>query len=143
MESYKSEGRASRAHRCPSSPMRLLRFAFVFVIAGLSLSAARGVLNANARETSSPHPDDSVSAFLGRWDLTLKAPDREYPSWLELSQEHGQLKAQMVGNDSIKIRGSQSIPFKQRDHLLILRGIELPVGLKLCQTSFGVTNLFC
>ena len=97
MESYKSEGRASRAHRCPSSPMRLLRFAFVFVIAGLSLSAARGVLNANARETSSPHPDDSVSAFLGRWDLTLKAPDREYPSWLELSQEHGQLKAQMVG----------------------------------------------
>ena len=98
MESYKSEGRASRAHRCHSSPMRLLRFAFVFVIAGLSLSAARGVLNANARETSSPHPDDSVSAFLGRWDLTLKAPDREYPSWLELSQEHGQLKAQMVGH---------------------------------------------
>jgi len=39
----------------------------------------------------------SVKAFLGRWDLTLKAPDREYPSWLELSEENGQLKAQMVG----------------------------------------------
>ena len=35
--------------------------------------------------------------FLGRWDLTLKAPDHDYPSWLELEQEGGQLKAQMVG----------------------------------------------
>jgi Domain of Unknown Function (DUF1080) len=35
--------------------------------------------------------------FLGRWDLTLKAPDHDYPSWLELEQENGQLKAQMVG----------------------------------------------
>jgi len=29
--------------------------------------------------------------------LTLKAPDREYPSWLELREESGVLKAQMVG----------------------------------------------
>ena len=40
---------------------------------------------------------ESTSAFLGRWDLTLKAPDREYPSWLELREEGGQLKAEMVG----------------------------------------------
>jgi Domain of Unknown Function (DUF1080) len=40
---------------------------------------------------------ESVGMFLGRWDLTLKAPDREYPSWLELSEEGGQLRAQMVG----------------------------------------------
>ena len=38
----------------------------------------------------------SVGPLLGRWDLTLKAPDREYPSWLELSREGGQLKAQFV-----------------------------------------------
>jgi hypothetical protein len=38
----------------------------------------------------------SVEALLGRWDLTLKAPDREYPSWLELRQEGGQLKADLV-----------------------------------------------
>jgi hypothetical protein len=38
----------------------------------------------------------SVGPLLGRWDLTLKAPDREYPSWLELSGEGGQLKAQFV-----------------------------------------------
>jgi hypothetical protein len=38
----------------------------------------------------------SIQAFLGRWDLTLKSPLREYPSWLEITQEHGQLKARMV-----------------------------------------------
>jgi hypothetical protein len=35
--------------------------------------------------------------FLGRWDLTLTAPDGEHPSWLELQEQDGQLKAQMVG----------------------------------------------
>lgn len=39
----------------------------------------------------------SAKAFLGRWDLTLKAPNREYPSWLELREENGQLKAEIVG----------------------------------------------
>jgi len=39
---------------------------------------------------------DNLAAFLGRWDLTLKAPDREYPSWLELRSDSGQLKAQFV-----------------------------------------------
>jgi hypothetical protein len=38
----------------------------------------------------------NAAAFLGRWDLTLKAPDREYPSWLELTQEKGELKAEMT-----------------------------------------------
>ncbi|HYK35098.1 DUF1080 domain-containing protein [Alloacidobacterium sp.] len=39
----------------------------------------------------------NAKPFLGRWDLTLKAPDHEYPSWLEVSEENGQLKARMVG----------------------------------------------
>ena len=38
----------------------------------------------------------SVQPFLGRWDLILKTPLREYPSWLEITQEGGQLKARMV-----------------------------------------------
>jgi len=38
----------------------------------------------------------SIQSFLGRWDLTLKTPLREYPSWLEITQENGQLKARMV-----------------------------------------------
>jgi Domain of Unknown Function (DUF1080) len=41
--------------------------------------------------------DSAVKPFLGRWDLTLKAPDREYPSWLDIQQKDGKLTAQMVG----------------------------------------------
>jgi hypothetical protein len=57
---------------------------------------ALGVL---AGQAYSKDGDTAASAkrFLGRWDLTLKAPDREYPSWLEVSEEGGRLKAQMVG----------------------------------------------
>jgi len=39
----------------------------------------------------------SVQSFLGRWDLTLKTPLRDYPSWLEITKENGQLKARFVG----------------------------------------------
>lgn len=39
----------------------------------------------------------SAEPFLGRWDLTLKAPDHDNPSWLEIRRENGQLSAQMVG----------------------------------------------
>jgi len=39
----------------------------------------------------------SVQSFLGRWDLTLKTPLRDYPSWLEITQENAQLRARMVG----------------------------------------------
>src|SRR4029077_10071852 len=46
---------------------------------------------------NSQGPLDSAKPFLGRWDLTLKTPDREYPSWLEITQEEEQLKARMVG----------------------------------------------
>jgi len=66
-------------------------------IAILSLGAAAHSIIARPANTSSAIPDNSETALLGRWDLTLKAPDREYPSWLELTRENGQLKAQMVG----------------------------------------------
>jgi hypothetical protein len=39
----------------------------------------------------------AAQPFLGRWDLTLKTPTRPYPSWLELYEQQGQLKANMVG----------------------------------------------
>ena len=48
------------------------------------------------KSSASAHADP-IEPFLGRWDLTLKASDREYPSWLEISRENGQLSAQMVG----------------------------------------------
>ena len=34
--------------------------------------------------------------FLGRWDLTVTG-DKEYPSWLELSEKDGKLTADFVG----------------------------------------------
>lgn len=62
------------------------------------LVAARIHSHAGKFEIVSGLPSaETVQAYLGRWDLTLKGPDREYPSWLELRSENGQLKAQMVG----------------------------------------------
>src|SRR5271163_4311402 len=29
----------------------------------------------------------SVNPFLGRWDITLKSPDHEYPSWIEITEK--------------------------------------------------------
>lgn len=71
--------------------MRALRFAAIFcgLLVGACLSP--GV----AQPASYPAP--SESAFLGRWDLTLHAPDHEYPSWIEVKKEGPALKAQFVG----------------------------------------------
>ncbi|HTE90939.1 MAG TPA: DUF1080 domain-containing protein [Terriglobales bacterium] len=51
---------------------------------------------AYSQKASSSSDAASVESFVGRWDLTLKAPDHEYPSWLEIRQEGGQLTARMV-----------------------------------------------
>jgi len=67
----------------------------VFVLVILVV-AAKAYSQAGKSEKSSPS-NSSVQAFLGRWDLTLRAPGREYPSWLELREDAGQLKAEMVG----------------------------------------------
>ncbi len=77
--------------------MKLQRSTALLIVAALSLSAAACSRKADTNKTTPANPPVSAAAFLGRWDLTLKAPDREYPSWLEVSQVNGQLKAQMVG----------------------------------------------
>jgi len=71
--------------------MKIHRIAFLAVI--LWAVAAH---SQNGKSTGSSS-SDAAKPFLGRWDLTLKAADREYPSWLELRLENGQLKAEMVG----------------------------------------------
>ncbi len=38
----------------------------------------------------------SDDAFLGRWDLTLTAPERDYPSWLEITKDGGQFHARFT-----------------------------------------------
>lgn len=70
---------------------------FATTLATLSVSAwayARGQALHKAR---SSRAGESATALVGRWDLTLKAHDREYPSWLELRQENGRLIAEFVG----------------------------------------------
>jgi hypothetical protein len=66
---------------------------FACTIAVLSLYAWANLARTSANSATA----QSTQAFLGRWDLTLKAPNHEYPSWLELREEGGQLQAQMVG----------------------------------------------
>jgi hypothetical protein len=76
--------------------MKLRRIVFMLFVASLFSPAIAysqgGASGKNSSQTSGP----SVEAFLGRWDLRLKAPEREYPSWLELRMEGGQLKAVLV-----------------------------------------------
>ncbi|MFI5092823.1 MAG: DUF1080 domain-containing protein [Candidatus Acidiferrales bacterium] len=73
--------------------MKISRILFLLVTVGLWSS----VTYSQGEKSKSGPSSESTKAFLGRWDLTLKAPDRDYPSWLELSEENGQLKAEMVG----------------------------------------------
>jgi hypothetical protein len=40
---------------------------------------------------------DLVGPFSGRWDLTLKGTPRNLPSWIEVSEDQGQLKVVLVG----------------------------------------------
>jgi Domain of Unknown Function (DUF1080) len=53
-------------------------------------------LRTYSQQTKPADATASVQVFLGRWDLTLKTPLRESPSWLEITQENGQLRARMV-----------------------------------------------
>ena len=53
-----------------------------------------------SRAEAKKHKGDGqagAQAFLGRWDLTITAPDREWPSWIEIAENGGQVSAQFVG----------------------------------------------
>lgn len=41
--------------------------------------------------------DASARAFVGRWDLTLKAPDGEHPSWIQITEKDGKPSALFTG----------------------------------------------
>jgi len=40
---------------------------------------------------------DSIKPFVGRWDISIKSPKGELPSWIEVSDEQGRPKVVMVG----------------------------------------------
>jgi hypothetical protein len=77
--------------------MKFQRIVFVTAAIFLSLFAVQDLFAAKLGKDFTAATDDFAAPFLGRWDLTLKTADHEYPSWLELSEKNGQLKGQMVG----------------------------------------------
>jgi Domain of Unknown Function (DUF1080) len=51
----------------------------------------------DARMAMAATSSGDVRPFLGRWDVTLKTPEREYGSWLEVFRDSGKLEVRMVG----------------------------------------------
>lgn len=76
--------------------MKMRHVVFALAIATMSV-CAWAYARARGLENGAGAAGESAKAFLGRWDLTLKNGDHEYPSWLELNQEKGRLVAQFVG----------------------------------------------
>ena len=73
--------------------MRPLRIALLLLVLPLSLFCWFGSEQASGK---TPSDASKTNKFVGRWDLTLKTPTREYPSWIEIREEDGQVRAQFV-----------------------------------------------
>jgi 3-keto-disaccharide hydrolase len=68
----------------------------VALLPGLALAALQLPAAGIADETLAASAPADVSAYLGRWDLTLKSPEREYASWLEITRHDGGIRARLV-----------------------------------------------
>ncbi|HKT12475.1 MAG TPA: DUF1080 domain-containing protein [Terriglobia bacterium] len=55
------------------------------------------ILGACNQQTPPASAGSTIKPFLGRWDLTIKTPTGELPSWIELSEAQGQAKTLVVG----------------------------------------------
>ena len=51
----------------------------------------------NSQASSSSSAPSAINSFLGRWDLSIRTPKGELPSWIEVSEEQGRPKVVMVG----------------------------------------------
>ncbi len=49
------------------------------------------------RANSRQNPPAAMTPFLGRWDVTVKTPSRDYPSWIEIAETGAQPQALVVG----------------------------------------------
>ncbi len=65
----------------------------IFVVTTVMLLLAARMYS---EDKSPANGGSTAKSFVGRWDLTLRTPLREYPSWLEITQEDGKFKARMV-----------------------------------------------
>ena len=67
------------------------------LLPGLALVVLHAPTASIAGGESAANAPVALDAYLGRWDLTLKSPEREYSSWLEITQHDGTIQARMVG----------------------------------------------
>ena len=65
--------------------------AAVLAMASFCFCQAAGAAAHDAASSSSIQP------FLGRWDITITTPSGKVPSWLDLYEQSGALKAEMTG----------------------------------------------
>ncbi|HEV2419566.1 MAG TPA: DUF1080 domain-containing protein [Terriglobia bacterium] len=77
--------------------MKVHKLVLAVIIASALCSAETYAANFELGQRRSAENAALVQSFLGRWDLTLKTPKREQPSWLEIYRANGELKANMVG----------------------------------------------
>lgn len=70
-----------------------------FVVVVATLLAIWGCSHNPSSETAgaSSSAANAVTPFLGRWDITIKTPTGDLPSWIEVTQDQGQPKVLMVG----------------------------------------------
>ncbi len=54
------------------------------------------------------HAQALAGPFSGRWDLTLKGTSKDLPSWIDVSEEQGQLKVVLVGPTDHAMRLKQA-----------------------------------
>ena len=68
----------------------------VALLPGLALVALHAPTASLAVEASTASAPVDVSAYLGRWDLTLKSPEHDYALWLEITRHDAGLQARLV-----------------------------------------------
>jgi len=73
------------------------RTLYSVLLLAILLPLAAHCLSQASQAGSASGASASIKPFLGRWDLTIKAPTGELPSWIEISEEQGQPKVVMVG----------------------------------------------
>ena len=90
---------------------------FILAAAAIMLFACAPAARAVSPVAGAPTSNTAASPFLGRWDLTLKAPDHEWPSWIEITEEDGQLKAQIHRPLGQRASSSQGRRIGRQAHL--------------------------
>ena len=77
--------------------MKFRNIMLLVAVAGAACFVSASTRAKSGTAISSGQENASAKPYLGPWDLTLKSAEREYPSWLELKEESGSLKAEFVG----------------------------------------------